>query len=271
MTSALRATQPHPARLAAVSNAALELDRYLPEAIGGNNDALQKLLDRVCGYPPPAAVYAPAFARWHALLAGQATADPEQPAVRTAECRVQNRLIVGLGAGSVRDASITLHRAYGVPLVPGSALKGLARRYALAMLPEANPADPAATGWKALVMQALFGEQADASHVVFFDAWYVPKSAVDDRPLRRDVMTVHHPGYYGSQGGSGPGPWDLDDPTPIPFVSATGHFLVAVKGPTRNWADFALQLLMHALADWGVGAKTSSGYGRLVADTPAAS
>jgi hypothetical protein len=36
-----------------------------------------------------------------------------------------------------------------------------------------------------------------------------------------------------------------------------------VRGPDRAWATLALALLERAVADWGVGAKTSSGYGRL--------
>jgi len=40
-------------------------------------------------------------------------------------------LVVGLGAESVLETSLTLHRIYGYPIIPGSALKGLARTLAL--------------------------------------------------------------------------------------------------------------------------------------------
>lgn len=41
------------------------------------------------------------------------------------------RVVIGLGAESVLETSIRLHRVYGFPILPGSALKGLARSYAL--------------------------------------------------------------------------------------------------------------------------------------------
>src|SRR6266849_7725980 len=43
---------------------------------------------------------------------------------------VKTRMIVGLGDESVLETSITLHKTYGVPYIPGSALKGLAASYA---------------------------------------------------------------------------------------------------------------------------------------------
>jgi hypothetical protein len=77
------------------------------------------------------------------------------------------------------------------------------------------------------------------------------------------VITVHHEGYY--QDGKEP-PADWDSPTPVPFLSATGSYLVAVSGPS-GWDDAAMKLLRLALKEMGVGAKTSSGYGRLTLDS----
>jgi CRISPR-associated protein Cmr6 len=45
--------------------------------------------------------------------------------------RAASRVVVGLGAESVLETSIRLHRVYGFPIIPGSALKGLARGYGL--------------------------------------------------------------------------------------------------------------------------------------------
>ena len=41
------------------------------------------------------------------------------------------RLAIGLGSDSVLETAITLHRIYGFPIIPGSALKGLTRIWAL--------------------------------------------------------------------------------------------------------------------------------------------
>jgi hypothetical protein len=56
----------------------------------------------------------------------------------------------------------------------------------------------------------------------------------------------------------------------VPFLSVTGTFRVAVswRGPisdkAKNWTDLARSLICDALKDWGVGGKTTSGYGRMI-------
>ncbi|MGH8652505.1 MAG: type III-B CRISPR module RAMP protein Cmr6 [Gammaproteobacteria bacterium] len=42
---------------------------------------------------------------------------------------VKGRLIVGLGGENVLETGISLHHTYGVPIIPGSSLKGLAAHY----------------------------------------------------------------------------------------------------------------------------------------------
>ena len=46
------------------------------------------------------------------------------------------RMVVGLGNESVHETSMTLHHVYGIPYIPGSALKGIARDMAIAELCE---------------------------------------------------------------------------------------------------------------------------------------
>lgn len=48
----------------------------------------------------------------------------------------KSRLVVGLGDESVYETSIRLHRNYGVPYIPGSALKGVTKHYAILELTE---------------------------------------------------------------------------------------------------------------------------------------
>jgi CRISPR-associated protein Cmr6 len=104
---------------------------------------------------------------------------------------------------------------------------------------------------------------ATAGTVVFHDALYVPGSADDDRPFAADVLTVHQRSHYDNAGSVWPN--DHDDPNPVGFLTVRPRvrFLLALSGPTELTGP-AEGLLLDALGDWGVGAKTSSGYGRLV-------
>ena len=80
------------------------------------------------------------------------------------------------------------------------------------------------------------------------------------------MITVHHPEYY-QNGNSAPADWD--SPTPIPFMTATGDFLIALHAADAPaWAGVAYGILKMALDEAGVGAKTSSGYGRLLYTPP---
>jgi len=57
-------------------------------------------------------------------------------AVRRIEAKPVWRFVVGLGAAHVLETGITLHRLFGLPIIPGSALKGAARTWALLKLAE---------------------------------------------------------------------------------------------------------------------------------------
>ncbi|MBX0331289.1 type III-B CRISPR module RAMP protein Cmr6 [Oscillochloris sp. ZM17-4] len=232
-------------------NAGLWLDKYIEDARRqqrGSEEqgtAQARLVEEVAGQRVPGA-YAGFFERWRTALAAHGA--------QTQRATVLGRMIVGLGAESVLETAVTLQRTYGVPMIPGSALKGLAAACARQVFGPDWAADaPAYT--------TLFGSTDSAGYVTFFDALYIPGSAEGDRPLAPDVLTVHHQAYY-NQGGSAP-PADWDSPVPVPFISASGAYLIALGGPPA-WVERALQLLAWGGMYRGVGAKTSSGYGRLV-------
>ena len=85
-------------------------------------------------------------------------------------------------------------------------------------------------------------------------------------PLAQDVITVHQKAYYDAAG-RGRSPNDYDSPVPISFLTVKPgtSFLLAVSGPPEraDLTELALHLLHAALEDWGIGGKTSSGYGRM--------
>jgi hypothetical protein len=110
----------------------------------------------------------------------------------------------------------------------------------------------------------LFGTTEEAGAIIFHDAWLCPETLCD--ALKLDVLTPHHPEWQLNK----VPPTDFDSPIPVPFLSVAGTFRIRVSwnGPPGHlqeqaWTSLALQLLQEALSKWGVGGKTSSGYGRL--------
>ncbi len=203
------------------------------------------------------AVYTEHYMRWVQIL--------EDVGVTQKQMRfatVKGRMIIGLGDESVLETSITLHRTYGVPYIPGSALKGLAASYARQRLGPKWQRDQEA-------YKVVFGTAKEAGYITFFDALLVVEpDETNPRPvLYQDTITVHHPDYYQGKGEENTAPSDWDSPTPIPFLSATGTYLVALAAPDleekEEWINKTFEILEYALEEMGIGAKTSSGYGRM--------
>jgi hypothetical protein len=110
----------------------------------------------------------------------------------------------------------------------------------------------------------VFGDTENAGYMTFYDALYIPQTGHNGRALHTDVLTVHHQKYY-SDATEPPADWD--DPNPVPFLSATGKYLLALSGPSE-WIEATFGILKMALLEAGVGGKTSSGYGRLKVQKP---
>ncbi len=177
--------------------------------------------------------------------------------------RVRGRMAVGLGDEGVLETSVTLHRVYGVPYIPGSALKGLAASFARNRL-------NGEWGKGKFAYNVVFGKTDDAGYVTFYDALYKPGSGHKGHALYPDVITVHHGDYYGNKKDKDTEepipPADWDDPNPVSFLSATGEYLIALSAPPgcELWIAKTIELLKLALEHEGIGAKTSSGYGRMI-------
>ncbi len=187
-------------------------------------------------------------ARWKATLNNYRQCGYE---VKSFSMRAASRVIVGLGAESVLETSIRLQRIYGFPIIPGSALKGLARAYA-ELMEGKNETDA--------TFAAVFGKSppdASAGQVIFFDA--VPANPANLR-LDLDVMNPHYSQYY--QGGSTP-PADYLNPFPVFFLAIApgSEFLFAVASKDKKFAHQAQKWLQEGLQKMGIGAKTTAGYG----------
>src|ERR1019366_5514576 len=146
---------------------------------------------------------------------------------------------------------------YGIPLIPGSALKGLCRNYVTSEKAEhaskrIEEDDP--------IIQCIFGTPNQSGTVLFFDALPFEGKAT----LALDIINVHYPDYYSE----GKTPSNDQRPNPLLFLTVTDTtfaFALAPRNQQReeqkNDVLTAVQWLQEALQAYGVGGKTSAGYG----------
>jgi CRISPR type III-B/RAMP module RAMP protein Cmr6 len=162
--------------------------------------------------------------------------------------------VLWLAAPTALELGFCLHHTYGVPYLPGSGLKGLARRQSLFENGGTDQQPDTET-------LRLFGEGGDAGRAGLID--FLDGIPLDPACLELDVMSPHHPDYYAGRNAI---PHDCEDPVPITFlrIRVGARFeLALLAGANGSPDDFARaqRVLTAGLADLGLGAKTSSGYG----------
>lgn len=190
--------------------------------------------------------------------------------VRSLIFKTDWRLVVGLGSASVYNTSMMLHHIYGIPYIPGSAVKGILRNWMISQCFN-NKEDEA---FRDMGFCRIFGspsESALGEHkgaIYFFDAFPM------ERPtIKRDIMNPHYRSYYTKS----EAPRDDENPVPVSFLTVEDtkfQFFIAVKtednrkielGYFNQWKplDVAAKWLPDALTGHGIGAKTAVGYGYL--------
>jgi len=169
-------------------------------------------------------------------------------------------MVVGLGQTSILETSMTVDRITGIPIIPGSALKGLAASYA--MLCDLEEPDRAKAEKNNLEFKAIFGSQGESGRVIFLDA--VPTEAPKLEP---DIMNNHYQGYYSDKTGR-TAPTPYQNPVQVYFLTLgkKSQFAFAVASrdqqpDTRKFVEQAEHWLRRGLSELGIGAKTSAGYG----------
>jgi CRISPR type III-B/RAMP module RAMP protein Cmr6 len=176
------------------------------------------------------------------------------------EIAARDRLFIGLGGASVLEFGVSLHPVYGLPMIPGSALKGLCAQYAHEVWGRAEEGADWANNEE--LHRILFGNpengkiSASAGAIDFLDAWWKPGGS---GPFVAEIINPHHPNYYVGDRPEPPADWD--SPIPVKMLAVAGSFLFAIRGPAY-WNELAMNLLKEALASWGIGGKTRAGYGR---------
>ena len=167
------------------------------------------------------------------------------------------RLAVGLGGEHPLENGMTFDRALGVPMIPGSSVKGMCHHYARVV-----------KGMGDDELRGIFGSVGDPGRgdeegqhvgdVVFFDALplHWPKIEVD-------VLTNHYPDYYGSD--NVVTAYDWEEPNPVEFLvveaKTTFCFYVLSRSGSSEQLELVEDLLVKGLATLGIGGKTAVGYG----------
>jgi CRISPR-associated protein Cmr6 len=172
------------------------------------------------------------------------------------ELRTAWRFVSGLGNPSATQTGMSFDFACGVPCLPASSVKGLAR--AGAGLEEAA-GDLVAD---VLGRRPQSDDVGAAGPVVFLDALPLRWPKLDI-----DIITRHHdPEALPTQAV----PLDTDQPNPVHFLTvAAGQLFVFRLLRGRDAAPDALEVawrwLASALEVLGAGGKTAVGYGQMVA------
>ncbi len=203
---------------------------------------------------------------------------------RTLVVEATTPCVLWLAAPTPLELGFCLHHTYGLPYLPGSGLKGLARaamRRSIPGVPQVELASQSTDELARLTakrkdepkekpdpetsIKELFGEGGDkgwAGKVDFLDG--IPLWA---GCLEQEVMSPHHPNYYQ---GKSPIPHDCEDPIPLPFLrikpGARFEIALVARGnlgdeDAKSALREAEKYLLQGLEEMGLGAKTSSGYG----------
>lgn len=193
-----------------------------------------------------------------------------------------DKLIIGLGNHSVFETDITLHWTYGIPYIPGSALKGVLRNYIVKEYFE----ECEENAKKDCLFVKIFGGEKSRGNVIFMDAF--PQNGY---MMKTDIMTPHHGNYYSGEAL----PLDNDEPNPVPFLvvekansnkklkfeinlavdkTLSDEIIrnekdinkdinkdILKKYDNKRVSFFILDSILETLEFQGVGAKTSVGYG----------
>ncbi len=164
--------------------------------------------------------------------------------------------VTGMGLAHPVENGFSWHHVLGVPYLPASSLKGVARAWATHWANEATEE-----------INRIFGPPMDhadhgnAGDVIFFDM--LPVAPVG---LMCEVLTPHDGGW---RQGNADAPSDWHSPVPIPFLAVRPEmkFLCCVAprpgGGSAGDVRRVLDWLKAALSWLGAGAKTATGFGRL--------
>jgi len=272
-----------------VANLLLRLYQYLPASLMERRDRKHDALKAIAASSSTVLdrrLLQELAARQNALL--DALRSLGYTPVPGTRLKLTSNLTCGLSTPNLVERGMTLARPHGVPVIPGSSVKGAVAAHLAEILagelhlsnPERDRALKEAGLLELFGYAAEGGERGKAGEAVFFDA--LPEAAT----LQVDITTPHHARYYQGKEAAATG---FETPNPLPFLTvAEGsvfQFPIAVK-PGAGWRapaeaarsrlgkfeilkfGTAGEFLSDALASTGrykgFGAQTNVGFGRFV-------
>ena len=179
-----------------------------------------------------------------------------------------SRLLFGIGYQHPAEIGFMFDWSTGLPIIPGSSLKGMALDVARYVVKnEVEVEDLSLDDGEKI---EIFGSEHDAKEKTGGNVIFLPACPIteNNRPfLEVDVMTPHYQPYYSDPENNPPADWH--SPVPLNFLTVPEGIRYCFRlADRRNLTDTsapcltnAEKLLRHALTEFGVGAKTSVSYG----------
>lgn len=169
--------------------------------------------------------------------------------------------VSGTGQEHPTENGFTWHPVLGTPYIPGSSVKGFLRAFCEQWTDDVTPAQilrwfgPAKSDEK---------DSNGTGEFIFFDV--LP---IEPTTIIADVITPHMGDWYASgdvkPGTSQTTPGDWHTPIPITFLAVSkANFLFTIAPRTKAVKEdlpLIKDLMERALAFYGIGAKTATGYG----------
>lgn len=210
--------------------------------------------------------------------------------VVTFSATLGGRLLVNMAGGVVENAGICLDRCFGLPYLPGSAVKGIARCQALWEIRESRQDDKITLLKKAMLLFGFGGLDIARGGAIAWAAGrdlvtelcqelganelkgvgsFLPAYPTKPPLLVADMVNPHYPAYYGGNRNQAR---DDENPVPnyFPAVEKGSEFGFAVllnRKPEAFGIEAETLLLQarswleRAIKGKGAGAKTAAGYG----------
>lgn len=115
--------------------------------------------------------------------------------VKSITLKQNGRMIIGLGDSDVQETTMTFHHTYGIPYIPGQAIKGIVKNYIICEYFNFEESK----ALKCENFKRIFGieNEKDSKDLykgdaIFFDAFPVNEKI----NIKKDIMNVHYKGYY---------------------------------------------------------------------------